>query len=337
MPDQFFRRCFILLVAGLACSSLTACDKAATPAAAPLLKQAQAVVLPDVKGGFDLMAIDLARRRLMVNAEDNGTTEVVDVAGKGSRIATIPGMHQPKWVAYRPELGKVYVANGDGVVRVLRSNDYAPLGAIRFDMLANNLRYDAASTSLFVGLGDDAGAIAIIDAKSDRVRSRIPLDAHPKQFELDGDRLYANIPSKQIVQVVNWKTEKTVARWPACRTANIPMALDARDQRLFVGCEEGALRVLDTRSGQPVASVTISTGADGIYHDEAHGLLYVSAAEGFVDVIRQVNPNRYRRLTHIPTRPGAATSLFVPAMHRLFVALPQTAAAPAEIRSYATP
>jgi len=55
----------------------------------------QTIPLPHVKGGFDLMAVDLTGRRLFVNAEDNNTTEVIDLA-VGRLARTIPGMHEPK-------------------------------------------------------------------------------------------------------------------------------------------------------------------------------------------------------------------------------------------------
>ena len=138
---------------------------AVTASAAEPLHLVQTVPLPAIKGGFDLMAADVAGQRLFVNAEDNGTTEVIDL--KAGKLAhTITNMHEPKWVVFRPELNKLYIANGDGKVHVLDSDSYAPRGVIEFKEKANNLRYDAAAAQLFVGVGKTFGAIAVVDAKT---------------------------------------------------------------------------------------------------------------------------------------------------------------------------
>ncbi len=64
---------------------------------APALKVAEAVPLPHVKGGFDLMAADVAGKRLFVAAEDNNTIEVIDLAG-GKHLRSVGGFKEPKWV-----------------------------------------------------------------------------------------------------------------------------------------------------------------------------------------------------------------------------------------------
>ncbi|MEO6788630.1 MAG: hypothetical protein ABI318_21120, partial [Chthoniobacteraceae bacterium] len=148
--------------------------------AGDLLRLVQTVPLPHVKGGFDLMAADIAGQRLFVNAEDNGTTEVIDLK-TGKLAHAIAGMHEPKWVVFRPELKKLYVANGDGAVRVLDSATYEPRGVIEFREKANNLRYDAEAAQLFVGVGKTFGAIAVVDAKTDKPLAQIPLANFPKQ------------------------------------------------------------------------------------------------------------------------------------------------------------
>jgi hypothetical protein len=40
------------------------------------------------------MTIDLLRHRLMLDAEDNGSMEVIDVA-QGTLLQSVPGMHSP--------------------------------------------------------------------------------------------------------------------------------------------------------------------------------------------------------------------------------------------------
>ncbi len=302
--------------------------------AAEPLRLVQTVPLPAVKGGFDLMAVDLAGQRLFVNAEDNGTTEVIDL--KAGKLAhTIAGMHEPKWVVFRPELHKLYIANGDGAVRVLDSATYEPRGVIEFREKANNLRFDAATAQLFVGVGKTFGAIAVVDAKTDKVLAQIPLANFPKQFEVEGDSIFVNVPTANHVAVVSRSKQAVVATWPIAEAkGNIPMGFDRERHRLFIGCEPGKLVVFDTQTGKSVASLDIAPESDGISFDAKRRLLYISCGAGSLDVVRQLDADHYEFAGRVPTVKGAGTSIFVPELDRLFLAVPQRDGQSAEIRSY---
>jgi WD40 repeat protein len=294
----------------------------------------QTVPLPAVKGGFDLMAADVAGQRLFLNAEDNGTTEIIDLK-TGRLVHTIGGMFEPKWVVFRPELKKLYIANGDGKVRVFDSDSYVPRGLIEFKEKANNLRYDAATAQLFVGVGKTFGAIAVVDATTDKAHAEIPLANFPKQFEVDGDSIFVNVPSANHIAVVSRSKQSVTATWPVKEAKdNIPMGFDRERHRLFIGCGPGKLVVFDTKSGKSVASLDIAPDADGVSFDTKRHLIYISCAEGSLDVVHQIDADHYEFAARIPTAKGAGTSIFVPELDRLFLAVPQRDGQTAEIRTY---
>ena len=58
--------------------------------------------------------------------------------------------------------------------------------------------------------------------------------------------------------------------------------------------------------------------------------IYVSCGDGVIDVI-EPGEGGYRRLSRVPTVPGARTSLFVPELNRLFVAVRARSVEPAAI------
>lgn len=300
------------------------------------LRLVRSIALPHVKGGFDLMAVDVAGARLFVAAENNGTIEVLDVkAGRPRR--SIAGFDEPKWVVYRPESHRLYVSNGgDGSVRVLDADSFEPGARFAFREKANNLRFDPATQELFVGVGRTFGAIGIVDTIRGAVAGEIALAAAPKQFELDGERIYVNVPEANHVAVVDRKSRAVIHTWPvAAARNNVPMGLDREHHRLFVGCEPGRLVVFDTETGGPVADLAIDPDSDGISYDGATQEVYVSCGSGFVDVIKQLDADRYEPARRVPTAPGAGTSLFVPALHRLFVAVPQRVKQEAALWEYA--
>jgi len=298
------------------------------------LTLSQAIPLPQVKGGFDLMAVDLAGQRLFLNAEDNNTTEVIDLAA-GRLAHTITDVSEPKWVVYRPELHRLYIANGNGNVRVLDSDSFATQRTITFKEKANNLRFDPKTGELFIGVGKKFGAIGVVDTRTDAVTAEIPLANFPKQFEIEGNLIYVNVPEANHVAVVDRKKKAVVATWPVkAATGNIPMGFDRGQHRLFIGCEPGKLAVLDSTNGKQVAVIDVAPEPDGVYYDAKRRLIYISCGDGSIDVIRQVDADHYAFAARVPTAKGAATSLFVPELNQLFLAVPQRDGQVAELRVY---
>lgn len=293
------------------------------------------IKLPNVKGGFDLMAVDTNNHRLFLAAEDNHTVEIIDIKSNKS-IASLPGFNEPKWIVYRPESNRLYVATGgDGNVTVVDAVTYKTVRSFSFKEKCNNLRFDTATGQLYVGVGKTFGSIGIIDVKADKIIKEIPLADFPKQFELDTNRIYVNMPSKNSIAVIDRKLDKVTESWPVLEsTENVPMAIDKIHHRLFVACEPGKFIVYNTETGKSVASLAISKNADGIYLNKKQSLIYISCGEGFIDVIEQKDADNYIPVNKIETAKGAGTSLFSSALNKLFLAVPKTENNPAQLRVY---
>jgi hypothetical protein len=61
--------------------------------------------------------------------------------------------------------------------------------------------------------------------------------------------------------------------------------------------------------------------ADDLFFDDKRRRIYISCGSGAIEVFEQAG-DKYAPSAQIETRPGARTSLFVPALDRLFVAAP---------------
>ena len=292
------------------------------------------VLLPDVSGGFDLMSLDI-QGRLFVSAEDNHSLEIVDLKNQ-TTYKSIPNLNEPKWSFYHPEKNRIYVAtDGDGKVTELDATTFEIIKEFKFKEACNNLRYDPETRQLYVGVGKSFGALGVIDLNTDKVINEIKLSGYLKQFELDGKRIYANIPGKNQVDVIDIKANSVVETWPLKKSEeNVPMTLDPINHRLFIGCEQGKLIVLSTQTGLPVADLIISKGADGIYLDKKRSLIYVSCGEGYINVIKQINANHYQAVEKIKTVKGAATSFYSPLLDELFLAVSQSVNQSAAVRIY---
>ena len=335
------RPIWVLLPAVL--GSILGC--AARPAGAAdataALREVGSVPLPGVEGRFDHFAVDLDGKRLFVTALGNDTVEVIDLAAEPGRHAgSIKGLSKPAGVAFIPDLKRVAVASGgDGKCRFFDATTLAPAGEVGGLDDADNVRYDADRKLLYVGYG--AGAIAVIDPRAVRAAGDVKLAAHPESFRLEsrGQRLFANVPeSKDSVAAVDREKRSVVVTWHLKGAgANFPMWLDEPHRRLFVGCRRPAkLLVLDTDSGMTVASVDCVGDADDLFYDEPVKRIYVTGGDGAISVIDQVDADHYRPAGEVKTAPGARTSLFVPELHRLYLAVPHRGAQRAEVRVFET-
>ena len=74
---------------------------------------------------------------------------------------------------------------------------------------------------------------------------------------------------------------------------------------------------------------------DGLFVDAKRARVYVSCGAGFIDVFETIGTT-YRHMARIPTLAGARTSLFVPEMDRLLVAVRAGPAGPAATGSHPT-
>ncbi|MFL6646928.1 MAG: YncE family protein, partial [Sulfurifustaceae bacterium] len=197
---------------------------------------------------------------------------------------------------------------------------------------ADNVRVDAGANRVYVGYG--SGAIAIIDPRARVKIGNITLPAHPESFQLDSSsrRIYANVPDAKQVAVLDRESGVQVAAWkPPNARANFPLAIDGASRRvLVIARHPPKLIVFDSVDGSITAEVSVCGDADDVFVDAKRRQIYVSCGEGFVDVFEQ-HDSTYRRVGHIASVAGARTSLFVPELDRLFVAVRSTAAEPAAL------
>lgn len=299
------------------------------------LTPAGRIALPGVNGRIDHFSADIKGQRLFVSALGNHTVEVLDVQA-GKRLHTISGLAEPQGVYYDPATNRLFAACAkDGAVKMYDGANLQLLETAKFSEDADNLRYDPRTGRVLVGYGD--GALAFLDAGGKKT-GEIALDAHPESFQLEksGTRAFVNVPDRQQIEVVDLAKNAVAAKWPVTSALrNYPMALDEAHHRLLVGCRSPArMLAIDTATGKQTASVEIVGDTDDLFYDAARGRVYVIGGEGFVDVFAQNDADRYTRIAHEATAPGARTGLFVADWGKLFVAVPHRGAQVAEIRVY---
>jgi DNA-binding beta-propeller fold protein YncE len=304
----------ILLLAGLIAPATV------TAETAPPLVLETRIALGEVRGRIDHLGIDEKRRRLLVAELGNDSLGVVDLVGGKARM--IGGFAEPQGVAYVPSADTVYVANaGDGSVRLVRGEDLAPMGRIELGDDADNVRVDAARRHVLVGYGK--GALAVIDPATGTRAGDIRLKGHPESFQIEETRAraFVNVPDAREIAVVDLAAAGTKSLPTQGLRSNFPMAIDRDGRRVLVVFRSPpTLLALSAEDGRVAAKTATCGDADDLFVDAVRHRVYVSCGEGVVDVLA-AEAAGYRRIALVPTVAGARTSLFVPELDRLYVAV----------------
>lgn len=301
----------------------------------PPLVQVASIPLPGVQGRIDHLAVDLQSQRLYVAALGNSTVEVLDLRNRRHE-KSVAGFKEPQGIGVVPETSTVVVANGQGEGAEFRAGgDLSLIHNVPLGDDADNVRVDGKAKRVYVGYG--SGAIAMLEASDGHKLGEVPVGGHPESFQLEagGPRIFVNVPTARHISVIDRAQMKISATWQVtAAAANYPMALDDAGHRLFIGCRKPPLvLVYDTESGKQVGSVEIAGDTDDLFWDAQRQRLYVTAGEGFIDVLQSAG-GTLQRTAHLASAAGARTSLFVPALGRLYLAVPHRGSQAAEIRVY---
>lgn len=323
----------ILLALTISASSLAPMCPA--DAQSSLVREAE-IPLGTVTGRLDHLAIDVVRQRLFLAEHDNNGVSVVDLR-QHRVVRRIEGIKGAQGVAYVLGVDTMFVASGGtGDVSAFVGEDLKPSGAISLGSDADNLRVGPDGAKLYAGYGD--GAIAIIDPARRTKIGDIKLKAHPEGFQIDraGAKIYANVPDAGEVAVVDVGAARQVGSWPLKEVrANFPMALFANAGTVNIVARRPAkLLILDEKTGGAFEELDTCADADDVFVDVSRRRYYVSCGEGAIEVIALSDEGIYMTEPKIRTRRGARTSLFVPELDRLFVAVPAADGGPAAIWTY---
>jgi DNA-binding beta-propeller fold protein YncE len=285
----------------------------------------------NIKGHFDHILVDVKSNRLFATPEDYRAVLVLN-AQTGKLIHEIQGIEKPHAILFRPDLNLLYITDGeDGSVKVFDATTYKLEHRIALLKDADSIGYDPQTHYLYVDngggdVGQKYSMLSVIDTSKFAKIADIKIDGDTLEaMAIDPNRpqLYVNNRDKNQVQVVNRYTRALVAAWPITMgKTNVTMAYDVSHHRLFVGCRNGQLVVLDADSGKELQALPIVKGVDDTTFDEASGRIY-SAGDGAMSVYQEIDANHYKLLGNVSTGPLGKTARLVPEMNRMFIAVPQ--------------
>ncbi len=295
----------------------------------PPLKLVATTPLPDFTGDFDHFAVDLKGKRLFLTAEDHKTVEVFDLEGK--RIHSITGFGQPHAAVVLSD-GNIIVTDGDGFgsVALINGKDYTTMSTIKLPNGVDGAVFNPVNQYYYVESGSDeptakTHVINIIDSKAFKLVGEITLPGnHSEAMAIDkaGKKMYINLAGADQVGVVDLDARKLIAQWPIpdAETANA-LVLDEPNHRVFIATRKPAkFFVYDTDTGKVVTTLPTAEMHDDMWFDTARKRIYVTGTETTA-VMEQRDADHYSRVTDVPTGYRAKTSIYVPELNRLYIAV----------------
>src|SRR5262249_24330726 len=148
-----------------------------------------------------------------------------------------------------------------------------------------------------------------------------------ESFQLDrrSQRIFVNVPDAGAIAVVDRAKGRQSASWPTFGArSNFPMALDERfSQVLVVFRHPAKLSAFSMRDGALVWSAPVCDDCDDLFVYATRQRVYLSCGQGFLDVFER-GSSAFRRIAHLATVAGARTSLFIPELDRLALAIRAT-------------
>ena len=270
--------------------------------------------------GWDYLGIDSPAHKLYISAGD--AEDVVDT-DTNQVVGQVTGLKGTHGVAISDKDGYGFTSNGGG--NSFTMFDLKTLAAIKEIPLPiqrpDGIIYDDATDRVFA-FNHDSKAVAV-DAKTGDVVGTVDLPSKASEYAVvDGQgHVYNNMEDSSVEIEIDAQTLKITHQWPLAPCENPSgLAMDRKTRRLFIGCHNGMMAMMNADNGKIESFVTIGSGVDANRFDPVTKLAFSSngGGAGSITVAHEDSPNKLSLVGNIPTEAGARTMELDPRTHTLY-------------------
>ena len=270
-------------------------------------------------GGWDYLLLDGSSRRLYISRATHVIVLDPESGKVSGDIPDTPGVHG---VALAPELGHGFTSNGrENTVTVF---DLASLKAITKIKVGENpdaILYDSSSKRVFTFNGKSHDA-TVIDASNNTVVGTIKLDGKPEFSANDGaGGLFVNIEDKSELLSLDPVKMSIKSTWPLapCEEPS-GLSMDREHRRLFVGCDNKMMAVVNADTGKVIATPPIGDGVDATAFDPGTGLAFASCGgDAVLSIVHEDSPDKFSVAQSLVTQKGARTLALDTLSHKVYL------------------
>lgn len=279
-------------------------------AAIPAFAQKEFKVTDRIKlggeGFWDYLTYDEDGQRLFITRGSH----VMVVDSKSLKVTgDIPDLAAIHGVALAPELDRGFVSNGgNNTITVFDLKTLGKLDSVKVGDRPDAILFDPFSKRVFTFNARSQDSTAV-DAASGKVVGTIALGGKPEFPESDGKgKLYVNIEDKGQISEVDVTKLSVLKTWPIapCEEPSA-LAFDVEHHRLFAGCGNKMMAVVDSDSGKVITTVPIGEGVDAGRFNPRTQEIFMSCGEGVLTIIHEDTPDKYTVRQNLATAKGART------------------------------
>ncbi|MEO6921790.1 MAG: hypothetical protein ABI171_22490 [Collimonas sp.] len=269
--------------------------------------------------GWDYLSVDSKRDHLFVSRSDH--VQVVDTKS-GKLLASIADTAGVHGVAVAQDLNLGFTSNGRAdaltvfeldslrTVEVIKTTGAGPDSILYYPPLQRIYSFNNRGQS-----------VTVVDAVKRKIIGTIAAGGHPEFAVSDSQgNVFFNVEDKNEIAVIDAQSSKIVKRWSiAPCDGPSGLAIDDRHHRLFSVCGNQKMVVLDSMTGNIVATVAIGDRPDAAAFDPVSGLVFVSNGGGTLTVVHEDSADKYTVKDNLVTQKGARTMALDPDSHMVYL------------------
>ena len=270
------------------------------------------------EGGWDYLSLDPAGHRLYLSHATKVVAVDTEKDAVAGEVADTPGVHG---FAIAPELGRGFASNGrEAKASIVDLKTLKTISKVETGENPDAILYDTAHKEVYTFNGRGHSA-TVFDAQSGKVLATIPLPGKPEFAVEDpkADRIYNNIEDKHQLVVIDAKEHKVVNTWPIePGEAASGLAIDRSHHRLFLGCDNKLMLMIDSVNGKVMDKVAIGEGVDATAFDPETQLAFASC-NGTATIAHEDSPDKMTIVQTLKTATGARTMALDPTTHKIYL------------------
>jgi DNA-binding beta-propeller fold protein YncE len=269
-------------------------------------------------GGYDYATVDPMSDNLYLS---HGTQVNVLNKKTGDSVGVIKTDKDVHGIALVQSLGKGYITNGAAnSVVVFDLKSLKVLGHVPTGPFADGILYDDFSKKIITCNGRGKN-MTVIDPSTDQAVATITLTGWPEAAASDGKgRIYVNNAEKSEIDVIDATTFKVINTWPIAPGKSASgLAIDRATMRLFAGCDNQLLIVMDATNGKVITSLPIDDECDAVGFDVKLKTVYSSNGEGTLTIIKELSADKFVVAQVLKTQKGARTQAVDQISHMIYL------------------
>jgi DNA-binding beta-propeller fold protein YncE len=272
------------------------------------------------QGFWDYLTVDSEAHRLYMS---HGNQVMVLDTTNGTLIGQVADTQGVHGIAIVPDSNEGYTSNGrENKLGVFDLKTLKTLRKVDCGRNPDSIIYDPFTKKVF-SFNHSGGDITMVDTTApDKAPVTIQVGGTLETGVSDlAGHVYVNVEDKSEIVAIDSKEGKVLAHWPlAPGEEPTGMSIDRENHRLFAGCGNQMMVILDYNDGKVLGTVPIGSGCDGVTFEPSLGLAVSSnGRDGTATVVKEEPAGAFKVVQTLKTANGARTITCDPVSHLIYL------------------